>query len=42
MSNLIIIGTFFIALINFILLINVSSQLLDIQADLYYYNEKED
>lgn len=42
MSNLILIGTFFIALINLVILINISSQLIDIRADLYYYNETED
>lgn len=41
MSNLILIGTFFIALINFVLLINISSHLIDIQADLYYYYESD-
>ena len=39
--NLVIIGTFFIALINLVLLINISSQLIDIQADLYYYSEQK-
>lgn len=30
---------FFAILINMILLINLSSEVLDIRADLYYYNE---
>lgn len=41
MSNLVIIGIFFVGLINLVMLINISSQLIDIQADLYYYSERK-
>lgn len=40
MSDLLLIGNFFVGLINLVVLISVASQLVDIEADLYYYNEK--
>ena len=41
MSNLIVVGTFFICLINVIILLAIVSDLQDLRADLYYYSEQK-
>lgn len=42
MSNLLLVMCFFATLLNTVLLIHISSELLDVQADLYYYMERKD
>lgn len=39
MTDILLITIFFVVLINLILTISVCSQLMNIQADLYYYSE---
>lgn len=39
MIDLLLLGNFFLGLINLCLLISIGSQLIDIGADLYYYSE---
>ena len=39
MTDILLITIFFICLINLVLVIGMFSQLLDLQADLYYYSE---
>ena len=41
MSDLIVLGTFFICLINVMMLLAIISDLQDIRADLYYYSEQK-
>ena len=39
MMDLLLLGNFFLGLINLCLLISIGSQLIDLEADLYYYSE---
>ena len=39
MSDLLLLSNFFLDLIILVIVISVASQLVDIEADLYYYNE---
>ena len=41
MSDLLLLGCFFIGVLNFALLIGLHSQLIDLGADLYYYSEQK-
>lgn len=41
MSDILLITIFFIGLVNLVLCIGMFSQILDIQADLYFYSEKK-
>lgn len=41
MGDLLLISTFFVSLINLVLIISANSELIDIQADLYYYSEQK-
>ena len=39
MSDVLLLASFFLGLINLVLLISIGSQLIDLEADLYYYSE---
>lgn len=39
MSDVLLLANFFLGLINLVVVISVASQLVDIESDLYYYNE---
>lgn len=39
MSDVLLLANFFLSLINLVILVSVASQLVDIEADLYYYSE---
>lgn len=41
MFDLLLISIFFIGLVNLVLCIGMFSQILDIQADLYFYSEQK-
>ena len=39
MSDVLLLANFFLGLINLAILISIGSQLIDLEADLYYYSE---